>query len=168
MAYLTERPLGTAAVFAKKEGGECYGIVQPRASETLTLAGSGLILADLSIESSRSMSAFLSARDVCQRLRDAALGTLGLEVRGTMSESGLLAVDIEGWHLLLDFADGHLHHCEYARNCARDEATLDTWQRYGTDPVSLLSTWELAQIERLLREADGVVAQGIISRTSDD
>jgi hypothetical protein len=27
---------------------------------------------------------------------------------------------------------------------------LDTWQRYGTDPVSLLSTWELAQVERLL------------------
>lgn len=114
------------------------------------------------------MSVFLSAREVCQRLRDAALGTLGLEVRGTMSGSGLLAVDIEGWHLLLDFADGHLHHCEYARNCAGDEATLDTWQRYGTDPVSLLSTWELAQIERLLREADGVVAQGIISRTRDD
>jgi hypothetical protein len=25
-----------------------------------------------------------------------------------------------------------------------------TWQRYGTNPVDLLSTWELAQIERLL------------------
>ncbi|WP_130899286.1 hypothetical protein [Pseudomonas sp. Sample_11] len=114
------------------------------------------------------MSAFLSAREVCQRLREAALGVLGFEVCQVMSETGLIAVDIDGWHLRLDFAEGHLHHCEYARNCAGDEATLDTWQRYGTDPVSLLSTWELAQIERLLREADGVVAQGIISRTRDD
>ncbi|MGH8463328.1 MAG: DUF7693 family protein, partial [Pseudomonas sp.] len=24
------------------------------------------------------------------------------------------------------------------------------WQRNGTDPVSMLSTWEMAQIERLL------------------
>ncbi|RRW59762.1 hypothetical protein EGJ53_26740 [Pseudomonas fluorescens] len=114
------------------------------------------------------MSAFLSAREVCQRLREAALGVLGFEVCQVMSETGLIAVDIDGWHLRLDFAEGHLHHCEYARNCAGDEAMLDTWQRYGTDPVSLLSTWELAQIERLLREADGVVAQGIISRTRDD
>ncbi|MBD9603105.1 MULTISPECIES: hypothetical protein [unclassified Pseudomonas] len=32
------------------------------------------------------------------------------------------------------------------------EGALERWQRYGTDPVSLLSTWELAQIERLLTE----------------
>ena len=104
------------------------------------------------------MSAFLSARDVCQRLRDAALGTLGFEVRVMMPESGLIAVDIEGWHLLLDFTEGRLHQCEYARSCAGVEASLGTWQRYGTDPVSLLSTWELAQIERLLREANRVHA----------
>jgi hypothetical protein len=103
---------------------------------------------------SRAMSAFLSARDVCQRLRDAALGVLAFEVCEVISESGLIAVDIEGWHLLLDFTEGHLHHCESAHDCAGDEATLDTWQRYGTDPVSLLSTWELAQIERFLREAN--------------
>ncbi|MBC3273358.1 hypothetical protein HU765_25800 [Pseudomonas sp. SWRI81] len=97
------------------------------------------------------MSAFLSAREVCQRLREAALGVLALEICQVIPESGLIAVDIEGWHLVLDFAEGRLHHCEYARNCAGDEASLHTWQRYGTDPVSLLSTWELAQIERLLQ-----------------
>lgn len=113
------------------------------------------------------MSASLSARDVCQRLREVALGVLAFEVCEVMSESGLIAVDIEGWHLLLDLADGHLHHCEYARNWAGDEATLDTWQRYGTDPVSLLSTWELAQIERLLREANRLDVQGTISRIGE-
>ncbi|UVL44293.1 hypothetical protein LOY57_16400 [Pseudomonas moraviensis] len=113
------------------------------------------------------MSAFLSARDVCQRLRDAALGVLAFEVCEVISESGLIAVDIEGWRLLLDFTDGHLHHCESARNCTGDEATLNTWQRYGTDPVSLLSTWELAQIERLLREANRLDVQGTISRIGE-
>lgn len=116
---------------------------------------------------SRAMSAFLSARDVCQRLRDAALGVLAFEVCEVISESGLIAVDIEGWRLLLDFTEGHLHHCESARNCAGDEATLNTWQRYGTDPVSLLSTWELAQIERLLREANRLDVQGTISRIGE-
>jgi hypothetical protein len=37
------------------------------------------------------------------------------------------------------------------------EGALDHWQRYGTDPVSLLSTWELAQIVRLLAELKNAV-----------
>ena len=37
------------------------------------------------------------------------------------------------------------------------EGALDSWQRYGTDPVSLLSTWELAQIERLLTKLKNAV-----------
>ena len=40
-----------------------------------------------------------------------------------------------------------------------DGRTLAGWQRYGTDPVSLLSTWELAQIERLLNAQTNKVAQ---------
>jgi hypothetical protein len=39
----------------------------------------------------------------------------------------------------------------------RREGALDRWQRYGTGPVSLLSTWELAQIERLLSELKNAV-----------
>ncbi|POA43436.1 hypothetical protein C1893_27665 [Pseudomonas sp. MPR-ANC1] len=98
------------------------------------------------------MSEFLSAREVCQRLRDAALGVLALQVSAAPAEAGLIAVDIEGWHLLLDFEGKRLHHCEFARDDNGHEGALDTWQRYGTDPVSLLSTWELAQIENLLTE----------------
>ncbi|MHC8319979.1 DUF7693 family protein [Pseudomonas sp. GB2N2] len=55
-------------------------------------------------------------------LRDAALEVRPLHPLDKLSESGLIHVDI------------------------------DSWQRYGTDPVSWLSTWELAQIERLLSE----------------
>jgi hypothetical protein len=99
------------------------------------------------------MSSFLTAREVCQRLRDAALGVLTLELHESCDNSGRVLVDIEGWRLLLDFESGRLHHCEYAQNADGHEGTLATWQRYGTDPVSLLSTWELAQIEKLLRES---------------
>ena len=98
------------------------------------------------------MSAFLTAREVCQRLREAALGVLTFSCEAR-TEAGLVTVDIDGWRLVLDFEGERLHHCEYARNCEGDEGALDSWQRFGTDPVSLLSTWELAQIERLLIES---------------
>lgn len=105
------------------------------------------------------MSALLTAREVCQRLRDAALGVLAFKVCEAPAEAELIAVDIEGWYLLLDFAGGRLHHCEYARDGDGQEGALDSWQRYGTDPVSLLSTWELAQIEQLLSAQTNEVAQ---------
>ncbi|MDR9861121.1 MULTISPECIES: hypothetical protein [Pseudomonas] len=95
------------------------------------------------------MSSLLTAREVCQRLREAALGVLAFSCEAR-TEAGLVAVHIEGWYLLLDFQGERLHHCEYARNADGHEGALETWQRYGTDPVSLLSTWELAQIEKLL------------------
>ena len=47
------------------------------------------------------MSSFLSAREVCQRLRDAALGVLPFKVCEPPAASGLVAVEIEGWRLLL-------------------------------------------------------------------
>ncbi|SNY24276.1 MULTISPECIES: DUF7693 family protein [unclassified Pseudomonas] len=95
------------------------------------------------------MTALLTARDVCQRLREAALGVLMFNRSKTPSDAGLIAVDIEGWRLLLDFEGGHLHHCEQCR--CPDGREWHFNSRYGTDPVNLLSTWELAQIENLLK-----------------
>ncbi|MFJ3152730.1 hypothetical protein ACIPIX_01155 [Pseudomonas protegens] len=96
----------------------------------------------------------LNARDVCQRLRDAALGVYPLRPGASHSGAGQVQVDIEGWQLLLDFDGRHLHHCQSCRSAEGDVWQLDTRQRFGTDPVSLLSTWELAQIEKLLKEVD--------------
>lgn len=96
------------------------------------------------------MTALLTARDVCQRLREAALGVLSLRAAKKPGDAGLVTVDIEGWQLLLDFEGGRLHHCEHCRCPDGREGTLATWQRYGTNPVNLLSTWELVQVERLL------------------
>ncbi|MNI59835.1 hypothetical protein D3C73_1150160 [compost metagenome] len=69
-----------------------------------------------------------------------------------LGESGLVHVDIEGWRLTLEVDGTHLGHCQHCRSPDGREQGHDGWQRYGTDPVSLLSTWELAQIERLLGE----------------
>lgn len=98
------------------------------------------------------MPPLLTAREVCQCLRDAALGVLAFKLSEAPAGAGLVAVDIEGWRLILDFEGGRLHHCESARSPDGRESALDTWQRYGTNPVSLLSTWELGQIERLLAQ----------------
>jgi len=95
------------------------------------------------------MTALLTAREVCQRLREAALGVLMFNRLEMPIDAGLVAVDIEGWRLLLDVEGERLHHCERCRCLDGREWHFNT--RYGTDPVSLLSTWELAQIENLLK-----------------
>ncbi|WP_207863921.1 hypothetical protein [Pseudomonas sp. 58(2021)] len=96
----------------------------------------------------------LSTREVCQRLREAALGVCALRRIAQESGTGQISVEIDGWHLSLDFDGQRLHHCLQCR-CPEDrEWRLDTTQRFGTDPVSLLSTWELAQIERLLARTE--------------
>lgn len=94
----------------------------------------------------------LTAREVCQTLRDAALGIRPMQRLAEQPGPGLVQVDIEGWRLTLDFDGNHLRHCQRCQAPDGRKGVFDGWQRYGTDPVSLLSTWELAQIEHLLAE----------------
>lgn len=93
----------------------------------------------------------LSPREVYQQLRDVALGVRLMSRATPTSTCGQVLVEIEGWQLLLDFEGNRLHHCEQCLHPDGRQGSADTWQRYGTDPVSLLSTWEMAQIERLLK-----------------
>ncbi|MGH8385101.1 MAG: DUF7693 family protein [Pseudomonas sp.] len=90
----------------------------------------------------------LTAREVYQQLRDAALGLRPLKRLDEQYETGATSIDIEGWRLSLDIDGVHLRNC--LRCQSADGRVFDGGQRFGTDPVSLLSTWELAQIERLL------------------
>ncbi|MFJ7284593.1 hypothetical protein [Pseudomonas sp. NPDC099000] len=92
----------------------------------------------------------LTAREVYQQLRDAALDVRPLIRLDEQPEPGHVHVDIEGWRLSLVFDGNRLLHCQRCQAPDGRAGELDCWQRYGTDPVSLLSTWELAQIERLL------------------
>jgi hypothetical protein len=90
----------------------------------------------------------LTAREVYQQLRDAALGLRSLQRLDEQPETGLVQVDVDGWRLSLDIDAVHLRHCLGCQSA--DGRIFDGGQRFGTDPVSLLSTWELAQIEQLL------------------
>ncbi|MHC8382410.1 DUF7693 family protein [Pseudomonas sp. LB3P14] len=99
----------------------------------------------------------LTAREVYQPLRDAALGIRPLTRLDDQPVPGQAQVDIEGWRLTLDFDGIRLRHCQRCQSPDGREGVFDSWQRYGTDPVSLLSTWELAQIERLLTELKNAV-----------
>ncbi|MEO6679916.1 MAG: hypothetical protein ABIO21_21445 [Pseudomonas sp.] len=100
----------------------------------------------------------LTAREVCQLLRDAALGVQTLQRLDPPGAPGHVKIDIEGWRLILDLDEQRLRHCQGCQSPDGREGVFESWQRYGTDPVSLLSTWELAQIERLL-------AEGSVGRT---
>ena len=92
----------------------------------------------------------LTAREVYQQFRDVAQGIRTLTRLDEQAVAGQVQVDIEGWHLTLEVEAHQLRHCLHC--LSSDGRTLAGWQRYGTDPVSLLSTWELAQIERRLAE----------------
>ncbi|KJZ49904.1 MULTISPECIES: hypothetical protein [Pseudomonas] len=92
----------------------------------------------------------LTAREVYQPLRDAAQGICTFQRVDNACESGHVRVDIDGWRLTLEVDAGHLRRCLHGQSPDGREYVFDNGQRFGTDPVSLLSTWELAQIERLL------------------
>lgn len=92
----------------------------------------------------------LTAREVYQVLKDLALGVRHLRSVRIHADGGSLTADIDGWALTLGFDGNSLDHCQ---SCVADDgrlATQQAWPRYGTDPVSLLSVWERAQLERVL------------------
>ncbi|WP_425327066.1 DUF7693 family protein [Pseudomonas syringae] len=93
----------------------------------------------------------LTTREVYQQLRDAAMGTRSLMLLDTLSGSGLQQVEIDGWLLTLEVTEGSPTRCRACRCPLGREGSFESWLR--TDPVSLLSGWEHAQIERLLGEA---------------
>lgn len=97
--------------------------------------------------------ATLHARDVYQVLKDAAMGTLTLRKLGE-DVPGQTRVDIDGWRLTLITEGADLSHCQACEAPDGRRASQDNWQRYGTDPVKLLSLWEHQQLQRLLQLAE--------------
>lgn len=61
-----------------------------------------------------------------------------------------MPVEINGKMLTLFNDCGTLDYCEDCRAPGGRVGTIEDWQRYGTDPVELLSGWEQEQLERLL------------------
>ncbi len=96
----------------------------------------------------------LTALEVCQVLTDVALGKR-IMMRSSIQSwneiyHGLMPIEIDGWQLILFNDCDTLDYCEYCRSPDGRVGTLEFWQRYGPDPVDLLSAWEREQLERLL------------------
>lgn len=100
----------------------------------------------------------LTAREVCQVLRDIALQTRVMRrVEAPASASALnhtVTVKVDGWVLELSTSDGALAYCQSCQSPDGRAGSCETWQRYGSDPVQWLSTWELEQVRRLLIALD--------------
>jgi hypothetical protein len=98
----------------------------------------------------------LTAREVYQVLKDVALGirimTRACNQSWCEIYHDLMPVEIDGWRLTLFNDGGTLDYCEDCRSPDGRIGSIETWQRYGTDPVKLLSGWEREQLERLLNE----------------
>ncbi len=94
-------------------------------------------------------SSSLNTRGIYQCLRNAALGVHPLEVEAR-HDGGRVDVIIEGWQLTLALDAEGLAHCVHCRAPDGEQAGLEDWQRYGSNPTDLLSLWERTQLERLL------------------
>jgi len=98
----------------------------------------------------------LTAREVCQVLREVAFGRR-MMVRAcaqTWSEvyAGMFVVEVEGWSITIFNDCGELDYCEGCRCPDGRLWSFDSGDRFGTDPIALLSTWEHQTIERMLHK----------------
>jgi hypothetical protein len=92
----------------------------------------------------------VSAREAYQLLKDIALGTRTVQVAASPIEIEGTLFRADGWQITLLAHDGVLRGCLSCESPDGRTGSPENWQRFGTDPVSLLSAWEQAQIEALL------------------
>jgi hypothetical protein len=102
---------------------------------------------------SDTSSTTLTAREVCQVLREVVLGRRTMTKVGTQSWEQVYAchfeVDVEGWRITIYNDCNELDYCE---RCVSPEGKcwgFDSGDR--TDPIALLSTWEHQSLERMLK-----------------
>lgn len=96
----------------------------------------------------------LTARETYQVLRDIALGVRSMRRIGKHSWAeiycGLMTVETDGWVITFYNDCDTLDYCDSCYNPEGRAYTFDSFQRFGTDPVELLSTWEHSELEKLL------------------
>ena len=97
----------------------------------------------------------LTARDVCQILREVTFGRRTMNKVGSQAWDEVYAchfiVDVEGWRITLYNDCDTLDYCEEAVSPDGRRWAFDPGDRFGTDPVALLSTWELQTLETMLK-----------------
>lgn len=104
---------------------------------------------------SENIAAELSAREVCQVLREVTFERRTITKVGHASwdevYAGHFVVSVEGWHISIYNDCGTLDHCEECVSPEGRRWSFDSGNRFGTDPIALLSTWEHHTLEKLLK-----------------
>lgn len=105
---------------------------------------------------SESTAGELSAREVCQVLREVTFErrTMTKVSQASWGEiyAGHFVVSVEGWHISIYNDSNTLDYCEECVSPEGRRWSFDAGDRFGTDPIALLSTWEHQTLERLLKE----------------
>lgn len=97
----------------------------------------------------------LSAREVCQILREVTFErrTMTKASQASWDEiyAGHFVVSVEGWRISIYNDCDTLDYCEECISSDGRRWSFDSGDRFGTDPIALLSTWEHQTLERLLK-----------------
>lgn len=97
----------------------------------------------------------LSAREVCQVLREVTFErrTMTKVSQASWDEiyAGHFVVSVEGWRISIYNDCDTLDYCEECESPEGRRWSFDAGDRFGTDPIALLSTWEHQTLERLLK-----------------
>ncbi|MFG0528973.1 hypothetical protein ACF8FB_01290 [Pseudomonas sp. yb_2] len=95
----------------------------------------------------------LTAREVCQVLREVVLGRRTMTKVGSQSWEQLYAchfeIDVEGWRITIYNDCDELDYCE--RCVSPDGRCWDFDQGDRVDPIALLSVWEHHGLMRMLK-----------------
>lgn len=98
----------------------------------------------------------LSARDVSQILREVIFGRSSMSKAGQESWDEIYAghfhVNVDGWQLSIYNDCDELDYCEECVSSDGRRWSFDSGDRFGTDPVALLSAWEHQTLELMLKE----------------
>ena len=103
----------------------------------------------------RADNAELSAREVCQVLREVTFErrTMTKVSQACWDEiyAGHFVVSVEGWRISIYNDCDTLDYCEECVSPEGRRWSFSAGDRFGTDPIALLSTWEHQTLERLLK-----------------
>lgn len=104
---------------------------------------------------SENTAAELSAREVSQVLREAIFGRSVMSKVGHESWNEIYAghfqINVDGWEISIYNDCDMLDYCEECVSPEGRRWSFNSGDRFGTDPIALLSTWEHQTLEQLLK-----------------
>ncbi|WP_348775205.1 hypothetical protein [Pseudomonas sp. AL10] len=104
---------------------------------------------------SENTAAELSAREVSQVLREAIFGRSVMSKVGHESwdeiYSGHFQINVDDWQMSIYNDCDQLDYCEKCISPDGRHWSFDSGDRFGTDPIALLSVWEHQMLENLLK-----------------